>query len=135
MYVVELNYLMDTGSLKIQLCIPAWTNLSPSSSRIKYRTTEIQIYRVCHLLWRNSKCDICIILKNGRSHLCAYTNTWIVHIRQSVFHTSVIFYMIYVFECMFGAIWPPLCWCAVKPSKTNKRKRNYTTCACKLVCI
>lgn len=37
-----------------------------------------------------------------------------------MFHTTVSFLILYTLNCIFGGIWPVLCWCAINQPKTNK---------------
>lgn len=42
------------------------------------------------------------------------------HSQQCLFHMTVTIDIIYTFTCIFDAVWPIFCWCAIKLIKRNK---------------
>lgn len=74
-------------------------------------------------LWRQNP----QVVKGNEKHPTVNSHTSIstIPIHTTVFHMAVIFRMIYTFRCTLGAIWPVMCWCRVKPSKTDHLPGSY----------
>lgn len=45
--------------------------------------------------------------------------TFISYSFKHTFHATVFLYIIYMFICILDNVWPILCWCTVKPTRTK----------------
>lgn len=119
MYMLIFQNYLATEAVFLQQCVSA-----NSGPRVFFQfDNEHCGHYLLGLLSRQGKGDTHKVYKTtkGAQH-CTWTPTY-------VFHPCLVLHLIYTYTSIFGDVWPVLCRCTLKPTKTNKLYTQATTVA------